>query len=771
MSAPFLTLPVRGMVLLPGMIRSITIGRKASVAVIDQHLEHDLPIVVTPQIDPADAEPMEARLLGVGTVARLLHVTRLPDGSMKVLAEGLERVVRTSDLRIRREAMVADYEEPPATNPDQRELVAMATELSALHEELVISSGLTPEEHETLATPVDMPLRLADQVAGTMDLTWEQQLAVLEKVDPRARLELLLDLAATAIAHRRIQGEVSAKVQSAMDRSQREYHLKEQLKTIRTELGDAAGPDAEADAFEAKIAEANMPEEVAEEAMREVQRLRRIQSDSAEYNIARTWLETVCDVPWNVTTDDDTSLTHAQQVLDEDHYGLDKVKERILEFLAVRQLRADAQGAILCFVGAPGVGKTSLGRSIARAMGRSFARVSLGGIKDESEIRGHRRTYIGAMPGRIIRALVRAGTRNPVIVLDEIDKVGNDFRGDPASALLEVLDPEQNAMFSDHYLDVPVDLSQVLFIATANLIDPIPPALYDRFEMIELPGYTEEEKIEIAKRFLLPTLTAEHGISGDKVRFDTKALQTIIQDHTREAGLRNLSRRLAAVCRKVARQVVEGRDKPVRITAASVERYLGPPRYYLDIDDRDDQPGVVVGLAWTATGGDILFIECLRMNGQPGLKLTGSLGDVMKESAEAALSWLRAHADQVGIPQEAFQQHLHLHVPAGAIPKDGPSAGVGMVAALASRLLDRAVRPRLALTGEITLRGKVLPVGGVKEKVLAARRAGIRTVLLPRHNSKDLIDIPPEVRRDLTFVLVDTIEDVLKHVLEPAGTE
>jgi ATP-dependent Lon protease len=768
MSASFLTLPVRGLVLLPGMIRSITIGRKASIAVIDQHLEHDQPIVITPQIDPADTEPIEARLLGVGTVSRLLHVTRLPDGSLRVLAEGLGRLVRTSELRERRDAMVADYEEPPPGNNDHRELTALATELANLHQELVISSGLTPEEHETISASIDTPLRLADQVAGTMELTWDQQLAVLEEVDPRARLTLLLDLAAIAVAHRRIQGEVSAKVQAAMDRSQREYHLKEQMKAIRTELGDAAGPDAEADAFELRIAEANMPTEVAEEALREVGRLRRIQSDSAEYNIARTWLETVCDVPWNVATDDDTSLSHAQIVLDEDHYGLEKVKERILEFLAVRQRRADAQGAILCFVGAPGVGKTSLGRSIARAMGRSFARVSLGGIKDESEVRGHRRTYIGAMPGRIIRAMIRAGTRNPVIVLDEIDKVGNDFRGDPASALLEVLDPEQNAMFSDHYLDVPVDLSQVLFIATANLIDPIPPALYDRFEMIELPGYTEEEKVEISRRFLLPTLVKEHGLKESELRLDTKALQTIIQDHTREAGLRNLSRQLATVCRKVARQMVEGRDRPVRITSQAIPRYLGPPRYFLDIDDRDDQPGVVVGLAWTATGGDILFIECLRMKGQPGLKLTGSLGDVMKESAEAALSWLRANAESVGIEHAAFEQHLHLHVPAGAIPKDGPSAGVGMVAALASRLLDRPVRPRVALTGEITLRGKVLPVGGVKEKVLAARRAGVRTVLLPRHNGHDLVDIPAEVRRDLTFVFVDTIADVLEHVLEPA---
>ncbi|MCB9681419.1 MAG: endopeptidase La [Alphaproteobacteria bacterium] len=764
-----LTLPLRGLVVYPGMLRAFPVGRPTSVHTVDRHIDEGMPLVVVPQRDPADEDPLEADLLDVGTLVDVLQVTRLPDGSMKVLVEGVARWSRVGKLLVDDGATVAPFRPLPTADARSSDVTALARELAALHEETAGAAGLTPEENELLTATEDEPERLADQVAATLPMTWEQRLALLAEPSLARRLQALLDLAAVAIAQQRIQAEVGSKVQAAMDANQREYHLKEQIKVLRAELGDAAGPDAEADAFEARILEAKMPEEVEREALREVARLRRIATDSAEFNIARTWLETVCDVPWNHATDDDTSLERAQVVLDEDHYGLDKVKERILEYLAVRQLRNDAQGAILCFVGAPGVGKTSLGRSIARAMGRTFARVSLGGIKDESEIRGHRRTYIGSMPGRIVQALVRAGTSNPVIVLDEIDKVGADFRGDPASALLEVLDPEQNHAFSDHYLDVPVDLSKVLFLCTANLVDPIPPALYDRFEIIEIPGYTEEEKVEIARRFLIPRAAEAHGLQPEQLRIDLPALQAIVRDHTREAGLRNFDRQLASLCRKVARQVVEGRDKPARITAASLERYLGPPRFFSDIDDRDETPGVVVGLAWTATGGDILFIECLRMDGTAGLKLTGSLGDVMKESAEAAMSWLRAHAAEIGCSKADFDALFHLHVPAGAIPKDGPSAGVSMVTALASRLTGRPVRPRMAMTGEITLRGKVLPIGGVKEKVLAARRAGIREVLLPRHNGKDLQDIPAAVRRDLTVHLVDTIHDVLDAALEPSA--
>ncbi len=763
-----LTLPLRGTIILPGQIRALSVGRDATLDVVERHLDTQKLLVLVPQEDAAEEEPLRARLLTVGTAARILHVTRLPDDTVKILVEGDRRVLRRTELKLTGEVLVADYDELPAPPREQlHEIMAMARELAVLHDELAAAQGLTAEENDVLTAGEDEPDRLADQVSASLILSWEQRVVVYQEASLMERLRVLLDLTAVAVAQQRVQSDVAAKLQASMDQNQREYHLKEQLKILRTELGDAAGPEAEADAFEARIKELKLPEEVEKEALREVSRLRRISSDSAEYNIARTWLETVCDMPWNKLTQDDTSLRHAQDVLDEDHFGIEKVKERVLEYLAVRQLRKDAQGAILCFVGAPGVGKTSLGKSIARAMGRSYARVSLGGIKDESEVRGHRRTYVGAMPGRIVQALIRAGTRNPVIVLDEIDKVGNDFRGDPASALLEVLDPEQNKAFVDHYLDVPIDLSQVMFIATANLVDPIPPALHDRFEIIEIPGYTEEEKLAIANRFLLPKLAEEHGLPGGRMKFGPGAMESVIRNYTREAGLRNFSRQLASVCRKVAREVVEGREGAVRITPRAVEKMLGPPRFFNEIDDRDDLPGVVVGLAWTESGGDILFIECLRMPGAPALKLTGSLGDVMKESAEAALSWLRAHANEVGATQEDFNQLFHLHVPAGAIPKDGPSAGVSMVTALASRITGRPVRPRFAMTGEITLRGKVLPIGGLKEKVLAARRAGVTDVLLPKHNEKDLAELPAEVRKAMTFHLAETIQDVLRIALVP----
>jgi ATP-dependent Lon protease len=748
-------------VVLPGMIRAFPVGRPSSAAAIRRAVDERSPLVALPQVDPADEDPTQARLLEVGCTVDVLQITLLPDGTSKVLVEGRGRVVRRSPLRVDGEATAADFDDAPRPKEDRVEILALARELATLHEEISAAQGLTPEEQQTLVDTEDHPDRLADQVGATLPMTWEQRLAVLSELSLVGRLRLLLDLGAVAVAQQRIQTEVAAKVTAAMDQNQREYHLKEQLKILRTELGDAAGPDAEADAFEARIAEAGLPEAARREAAREIARLRRITSDSAEYNIARTWLETVCEFPWSRATQDDTSLDNAARVLDEDHYGLHKVKERILEWLAVRQLRKDAQGGILCFVGAPGVGKTSLGRSIARAMGRTFARVSLGGIKDESEIRGHRRTYIGSMPGRVIQALNRAGTKNPVIVLDEIDKLGADFRGDPASALLEVLDPEQNKAFSDHYLDVPVDLSQVLFIATANLVDPIPHALLDRFELLEIPGYTDEEKVAIARRFLLPRLAPEHGLSAEQLRIPESALERIVRDYTREAGLRSFNRHLAQIARKVARKVVEGGPRGATIRASALEQWLGPPRFFPEVDDRDDLPGVVVGLAWTESGGEILFVECLKMSGTPGLKLTGSLGDVMKESAEAAMSWLRAHADELGCTKDDFDALFHLHVPAGAIPKDGPSAGVGMVTALASRLTGRPVKPRLAMTGEITLRGKVLPVGGIKEKVLAARRAGAREVILPRHNAKDLAELPPEVRRDLVFHPVDTVREVL----------
>lgn len=763
-------LPLRGLVLFPGATLVIPVGRPTSVKAIDLHVNGALPLVVVPQLDAGDEEIRQAPLASAGVMATVRQVANLPDGTCRVLVQGNERIEVKGVPFAADGAMMVRVESPAEEDDDPILVRAMGRQIWAMYADYRVATGIPIDDHTALSPPADKPERLAHTAAATVEMTESERVALLEAPTLHARLELLLELLATALAHIQIHSEVQAKVQAAVDTSQREYHLKEQMKAIRAELGDAEGGEAEADRFEERINAANMPKEAHDEAIREVSRMRRIQSDAAEYNIIRTWLETVCDVPWSITTDDDTSLKAAAGVLDEDHYALWKVKERILEYLAVRQLQPKSKGAILCFVGAPGVGKTSLGRSIARALGRNFARIALGGIKDESEIRGHRRTYVGALPGRLVRGLIRAGSANPVIVLDELDKVGNDFRGDPASALLEVLDPEQNSSFIDHYLDVPVDLSQTLFIATANQIDPIPPALTDRLEIIEIPGYTVEEKCHIARRFLMPRLAENHGLRAEQLSLSNGALKQIIRDYTREAGLRDLERQLASLYRKVARRVVEGNNRPARIAERTVTRYLGPPRYYQELADTAEIPGVVVGLAWTAAGGDILFVESTRMdagNGGSGpvLKLTGSLGDVMKESAEAAMSWLRAHSSTLGLTAADFHAHFHLHVPAGAIPKDGPSAGVTMVTSLASVMTGRAVRPRLAMTGEMTLRGKVLPVGGIKEKILAARRAGVTHVILPEHNRSDLLDIPSAVRRDMQFHYVDRIESVLEYAL------
>jgi ATP-dependent Lon protease len=758
-------LPLRGLTLLPGAFRAVPIGRPTSVAAVEHHLATQATLVAATQVDPEIDDPLHAAMAPVGVTCRVSRAVRLPDGGVQVLLEGLERHHIDGPLRVEDGMTVAAIRPLEAPHDDPVELDATAAELARLYQQILTESGVRGDDGQVLAPPEGDAQRLADQLNGQLDLPWDDRLSILAEPSTLVRLQRLIDHCARALAAHRISTDITARVQAAMDKSQREYQLREQLKAIRAELGDHQGIDAEADAFEARIEDAGMPREVREEALREVERLRRIHMDSAEYSILRTWLEAVCDLPWKVATQDTVELGRAQRVLDEDHYGLETVKERILEYLAVRRLKPDSQGPILCFAGPPGVGKTSLGRSIARALGRNFGRIALGGVKDETEIRGHRRTYIGALPGRITRALIRAGSQNPVLVLDELDKVGSDARGDPASALLEVLDPEQNRAFVDHYLDVPVDLYQVLFIGTANIIDTIPAALQDRLEIIDIPGYTEEDKTTIARRFLLPRIAASHGLSGKQVAVTTAAVRRVIQDYTREAGLRELDRQLQKLHRKVARRIVEGHERLVRITDKALPRYLGPPRYFQELAERVDQPGVVIGLAWTATGGDILFVEATRMQGQGGLKLTGSLGDVMKESAEAAMSWLRSHALSYGIPSETFEALFHLHVPAGAIPKDGPSAGVTMVTALASVSTGRPVKARVGMTGEITLRGKVLPVGGVKEKVLAARRAGVEQLILPRHNRNDLEDVPEVLRRDLVFHFVDTVPEVLELAL------
>jgi len=753
---------LRGTIVYPGMLRVLVVGRRTSIRAIEVHVEGGEPLVLAVQRDADIEDPTRADVANIATLAEILRVTAMPDGSYRVLAEGKGRA-RIGAIQVEDGATVCEATAIDATVDDAIAVDARARQMLSLYQEYLTNSGVPEADQALVTVGADSPERLADQIAGVMVLSMDEHIAQLEEVDLARRIDRMLHHLAVVIAQQRISADVNARVQTQMDKSQREYHLKEQLAAIRAELGDKAGADAEK--FVERIEQAGMPEEVQAEALREVERLRRMHTDAAEYTIVRTWLEKICDIPWSKTTSDQTVLSKAQRVLDHDHYGLDKVKERILEYLAVRQLQPASKGPILCFVGPPGVGKTSLGRSIAKALGRKFGRISLGGIKDETEIRGHRRTYVGALPGRIIRSLIRAGSRNPVIVLDEIDKLGNDFRGDPASALLEVLDPEQNHTFVDHYLDVNVDLSQVLFIATANLMDPIPAALMDRLEIIELPGYIEEEKVHIARKFLLPKLAESHGLAK-RISVNKKGIEKVIRDYTREAGLRELERQLAALHRKVARQVVEGATGRVRINDKAVLKYLGPPRYFHELAERVDQPGVVIGLAWTAAGGDILFVEAAKMPGPMGLKLTGSLGDVMKESVEAAMSWLRSNALSLKVPQSAFDAEFHLHVPAGAIPKDGPSAGVTMVTALASIVTSKYVDARIAMTGEITLRGKVLPVGGVKEKVLAARRAGVQRVILPARNKTDLEDIPKEIRDDLTFHFVDSVDQVLALALE-----
>ncbi|TNE86047.1 MAG: endopeptidase La [Deltaproteobacteria bacterium] len=752
------------MVVTTGMLQPMPVGRSSSVRAITRHVDEGIPLVLVPQIDPEQEDALGAELARVGVLAHVVRLAELPDGTARVLVEGGPRV-RVGKVFLEDGATAAQITMLDPDNSDPLEVAAIAQELASLSQQWLFGSGITGPDAGMLVADTEDPDRLGDQVASRLPLSVEDRIELLQLGSRKERLLRIIDHLSVSLAGQQVGRDIQDKVQRAMDESQREYHLREQLKAIREELGDKLGGEAEADAFVERIEASGMPEEAQVEALREVERLRRTHTDAAEYSITRTWLEALVEIPWSTTTDDEPDLAHASAVLDEDHHGLERVKERILEYLAVRQLKPDSKGPVLCFVGPPGVGKTSLGRSIARALGRSFGRIALGGVRDETEIRGHRRTYVGAMPGRIVRALSRAGTKNPVLVLDELDKLGADFRGDPASALLEVLDPAQNHQFSDHYLDLPVDLSQVLFIATANLVDPIPPALADRLELIEIPGYTEEEKTQIANRFLIPRQAEQTGLTDDQLQITRGALSAIINDHTREAGVRELSRQLEKVHRKVARRIVEGRSRGVRITESNLSRYLGKPRYFHELAEESDQPGVVIGLAWTPSGGDILFVEGARMEGKAGLKLTGSLGTVMKESAEAAMSWLRAHADEYGLTREDFDAEYHLHVPAGAIPKDGPSAGVSMLTALASRATGRPVKSHLAMTGEITLRGRVLPVGGVKEKVLAARRAGVREVILPAHNAPDLDDIPKSVRKELTIHFVSRNTEVLELAL------
>jgi ATP-dependent Lon protease len=764
-------LPLRDTVLFPQSVLPLAAGRVSSLKLIEDAVRAGALIGVFTQRDPATEEPQDTDLHRIGTLAAVHKVLKQPDGTVRLIVQGLARVrlLEVAQMRPYMKARVEEVSEQ-SPSPGDLETEALVRNASTLFRQIVSLSPLLPDELAAVAQNVSEPGRLADVIAASLPaLGTAVKQELIETLDVKARLQRLVEALTKEADVLELGSKIQSQVESEVTKGQREYYLREQMKAIQKELGQTDDRTQELDELRQKVEEAGMSEEAKKEALRELDRLGRIPPAAAEYTVARTYLDWLIALPWNRETVDCLDLAKAREVLDEDHWGLEKIKDRILEYLAVKSMRPAGRDPILCFVGPPGVGKTSLGRSIARALGRKFHRISLGGMRDEAEIRGHRRTYIGALPGQIVQGLRRAESRNPVFMLDEIDKLGMDFRGDPASALLEVLDPEQNVAFRDHYVDVAFDLSKVLFITTANMLDPVPPALRDRMEIIELAGYTEEEKIRIARKHLVPKQSRDHGLSEVDLTWTDAALRLLARSYTREAGLRNLEREIATITRKLTKRRVEGNTAPVEVTEELVGELLGAPRFQLEeLEERTSVPGVAVGLAWTPTGGDILFIEATRMRGSKTLTLTGQLGEVMKESGQAALSWARSHASDLGIRSDYWEtSDIHIHVPAGAIPKDGPSAGVTMVTALVSLMTQRPVRPRLAMTGEVTLSGRVLPVGGIKEKVLAAKRAGVTTLILPRRNEKHLLeDVPNDARQGMTFHLVDSVDQVLDVSLE-----
>ncbi|MBT5057941.1 MAG: endopeptidase La [Gemmatimonadetes bacterium] len=744
------------------MPHQLTAGRERSLRALEEAPEGPQTIGIFTQRSAEVEEPAIDDIYPVGTIAKIHRMWRLPDGSVRLIVQGLERgvlqqVTQTEPYLQAKVLPLADVGDESST-----EAQALMRTVNAQFQAVIDLSPNLPEELKVVAVNIDHPGRLADLVAFYLDLSVDEKQAVLVEVDITKRLEQLANLLAREQEILEVGASIQNQVQEKIGKTQREHYLREQMRQIQKELADSDPLIGEVDDLRTRVEEANMSQEAQEAAQRELSRLEQMMPASPEYSVARTYLDWLLALPWSKSTEDHLDLKASLKILDDDHYGLEKVKERILEYLAVRRLRPEAKGPILCFVGPPGVGKTSLGRSIARAMGRNFTRISLGGVRDEAEIRGHRRTYVGALPGRLIQGLKKAGSNNPVFMLDEIDKVGADFRGDPAAALLEVLDPEQNFSFEDHYLDIPFDLSKVMFITTANLLNTVPPALRDRMEEIPIPGYTQEEKLEIARRHLVPRQLQEHGLLAKKLRFDDEAILRLIGEFTREAGLRNLDRQLGTLCRKSARRFVEGRRHPIRVRPKQLEEFLGVAHFFSEVAERQGEIGVATGLAATAAGGEILFIEATRMKGKKGLILTGQLGDVMKESAQAALSYLKSHAIELGIDTDMLDESdLHLHVPAGATPKEGPSAGVALAVTLLSLLTSRPVRADVAMTGEITLRGRVLPVGGIRDKVLAAQRAGIHTVVLPKRNERDLEEVPDDVREALHFELVATFDEAM----------
>jgi ATP-dependent Lon protease len=765
-------LPLRDIVIYPFMIVPLFVSRDRSIKAIEEALADNRMILLVSQKDVNKEEPKQEDLYEVGTVAIIMRMLKLPDGRIRILIQGLSRSrvdnVNASGDYVR--AKVTPVSEPLAPENSLEVEALLRNVRGSMERAASLGKNISPEVLAIIANLEDAG-RLADLSASNLELKVEDAQSVLDIFDPVPRLRRVNDLLSKQIDVLTVQQEINTQARADIDRSQREYFLRQQLKAIQAELGEGNELFEEIETYRNKILKAKMPETAEEEALRQLKKLERMHPDSAETATLRNWLDIMTDLPWSMHSKDNLNLEKAEKVLDDDHYGLERVKERMIEALAVRKLRKKPKGSILCLVGPPGVGKTSLGRSVARALNRQFVRLSLGGLHDEAEIRGHRRTYVGAMPGRIIQAIQQAGTNNPLIMLDEIDKVGADFRGDPSSALLEVLDPEQNLAFRDNYLGVTFDLSNVMFMTTANVLDTIQPALRDRMEIIPLSGYTEEEKLEIARRHLVPKQVDENGLAKNDVRFEKKAIAKIIGEYTQEAGLRQLEREIGKVCRKVARKKAEQESGfiPIRVTTENLREFLRVPKVYIEGALKKDQIGVVTGLAWTAVGGDIMFIEALRTKGKGKLVLTGQIGEVMQESAQAAHSFAKARAKELGIDPDDFENFdLHIHLPEGAIPKDGPSAGITMATAMVSVLAQRPVRKDVAMTGEITLRGNVLPIGGVKEKLLAARRARIKRVILPETNRRDLEDLPKEVRDDLKFVFVESVRQVFDEaLLEP----
>jgi len=761
-------LPLKDSVIYPHIIVPLLITREELVQLIDEALTADRLVAAVASREEVES-PEPEQIYDIGTAAAIIRMLKMPDGSMQLFMQGVQRI-RIVEYVEKEPYLKARVEKIKEKIEQTVEVEGLARNVLAQFKKMVSMAPYLPNEIFVAAMNINEPNNLADFIASNINITLEEKQELLEALDVKERLEKLTLFLNKELEILEIGSKIQSQVQTEMTKSQREYFLREQLKAIQKELGEVDERTMEINEFREKIEKSGMPEEAVKEAERELDRLARMPVAAAEYTVARTYLEWLTSLPWNLSTEDNLDIEKARQVLDEDHYDLGKVKDRIIEYLAVRKLKEDMKGPILCFVGPPGVGKTSLGQSIARALGRKFVRISLGGMHDEAEIRGHRRTYIGALPGRIIQGIRKAGTNNPVFMLDEVDKVGADFRGDPAAALLEVLDPEQNHTFSDHYLDVPFNLSRVMFITTANTPIPIHPALLDRMEVLELPGYTEVEKVHIAKDHLIPRQLEEHGLKKNQLEFSEDALRGIIRNYTREAGVRNLEREIAAVCRKVAKDIATGKRKSKKVNEKDLHDLLGPSKFRFEVLEEEDEVGVATGLAWTESGGDVLFVEAQVMPGEGELILTGKLGDVMQESAKAALTYCRSVADRYGVEPDFFKKKdLHVHVPAGAIPKDGPSAGVTMATALMSSITRRKVHKEVGMTGEITLRGKVLPIGGLKEKVLAAHRAGVKKVLIPEENEKHLEEIPDFIREDLEFIPVKHVDEVLEVALYPDG--